>query len=122
MSEELFLGCNIKQEWLKRASDLGKAALEMALGLCFWQGVKQTEQLKLSRRDIREFLGTPERSGIRGIESLEKAGLVEITDNGPGRKQSFRLVGAVYTTKKRKRYGKRTTRRRAASTHPAAGN
>jgi DNA-binding MarR family transcriptional regulator len=78
-----FLRGPIPWSWLSRAAPLkGKA---LAVGVCIWHlhGLKNQQQIALSGKLVRG-IGVSRSSLYRGLEALEKAGLISV-ERHPGR-------------------------------------
>ena len=79
-SGERFLRGPIPMAWLLRASKIagrGKG-LHVAIALWYLSGLnRQASTVKLSGTVLREF-GVDRHAGYRGLEKLEKAGLVSV--------------------------------------------
>lgn len=87
---ELFLKGPIPWNWLSAAARCGGKALHVTLVLWLESCMKRTREVKLSRRHLLS-LGVLRDAGSRGLDKLEKAGLVQVT-RLPGCSPRVRLL------------------------------
>lgn len=78
-----FLRGPIAWVWLEAAARLPGKALHIAVFLRLWQGIKQSDTLRLNLSRLKP-IGVSRDSGRRGLAALEKANLVSVK-RGKGR-------------------------------------
>jgi hypothetical protein len=74
---EKFLKGPIPLLWLEGAARLPGKALHVALQLWFWAGIKRSRVIKLPSSNLLKF-GVNRHAGYRGLNALERAGLVSV--------------------------------------------
>jgi hypothetical protein len=89
---EKFLKGPIPMSWLTIAASLPGKALQVAVGIWYWAGIKRTREIALSISWLSN-LRVDRFSGYRGLAALEKAGLVSVVRH-PGRKPIVTLLDA----------------------------
>jgi hypothetical protein len=67
----------IPLDWLRRAAELPGKALAVGVALWFLRGCRKRTTVKLTRRTL-DRLGVGRKPGYRGLQALEKAGLVRV--------------------------------------------
>ena len=87
---EKFLKGPIPWLWLIKAAKLPGRALHVGIVLWFLAGMKRSHQISLSRLQLTN-LGVKRHSGYRGVEALERAGLVSV-DRKRGRQAIVTLL------------------------------
>jgi hypothetical protein len=90
---EKFLAGPIPLNWLSVAAMQPGKALQVALALWFWAGVKRSRQVPLRMSWLRTNFGVDRYSGYRGLAALERAGLVSVIRHR-GRKSLVTLLDA----------------------------
>lgn len=87
---EKFLKGPIPWWFLSKAGRLKGHALHVAIGLWFIAGIEENGIIKVSQKVMRE-MGVNHTTANRGLQELEKAGLISIIDRGRGRTAKVRL-------------------------------
>ena len=87
-----FLKGPIPWRWLETAGQQPGSALHVGVVLWFLAGLKRTRTVALSGTVLRGF-GVKRHSAYRGLESLERAGLVGV-ERHPGRNPIVTLLAA----------------------------
>ena len=96
-TDRRFLKGPIHWLWLVKAGSLKGKALQVAVSLCFRSGINKSTQVSFSQKDMRE-MGIPRSTALRGLNELEKAGLVAVEPKKGGC-SSVTLLGAFQTAK-----------------------
>ena len=79
-----FLKGPIYLDWLSKAANLPGKALHVAIYLCYLKGVTKSSEFKLYNKLIEAF-GFKRHSKYSGLEALEQAGLIKVTNKHRGR-------------------------------------
>ena len=90
---ELFLKGPVPWQWLRRAAALPGRALHVGVTLWVFAGMKGPK-LKLSYVWLHEQTGIDRFAGERGLQALEKAGLIAV-ERHRGRKPVVTLLPAA---------------------------
>jgi hypothetical protein len=97
---EKFLKGPIPLNWLSAAGMQPGKTLHVAVGLCFWAGVKRSRQVPLSMSWLRTTFGVDRYSGYRGLAALERVGLVSVIRHR-GRKSMVTLLDKLPAIKEK---------------------
>jgi hypothetical protein len=89
---EKFLKGPIPMSWLTLAAGLPGKALQVAVELWYWAGIKKSREVALSARWLSK-MGVDRFSAYRGLAALEKSGLVSVLRHR-GRKPIVTLLDA----------------------------
>jgi len=74
---ERFIKGPITWDWISRACRLPGKAVHVALGVLLLAGITGKKTIQLSQKRLRE-LGAQRNAAYRGLEALEKEGLVSV--------------------------------------------
>ena len=72
-----FLKGPVPGEWLHRAAVLPGHALHVALAIWYLVGIENRREVRITRR-VFDRLGVSPSAGRRGLDALERAGLVNV--------------------------------------------
>jgi hypothetical protein len=81
---ERFLRGPIPWPWLTRAGRLGGRALQVGLVIWHYTAMQRAETIRINLATTAEEFGADRTTMSRGLERLERAGLVAVS-RGPGR-------------------------------------
>ena len=88
---ERFLRGPIPWPWLTRAGSLGGRALQVGLVIWHYTAMQRAETVRINLATTAEEFGADRTTMGRGLERLERAGLVAVS-RGPGRCHQVTLL------------------------------
>lgn len=92
---EKFIKGPIPWDWITAAARLPGKALHVAAAIWLLAGIKREGTVKLSASVLRE-MGVARNAYYRGLDQLEKAGLVSVT-RGKGQLPIVKILGKAVT-------------------------
>lgn len=69
--------------WVKRVNSLQKSAVSLAWGLVYLRGLERSDSFRLRPARLRD-VGVSRSAKDRGLEALEKAGLIKVLERRRG--------------------------------------
>jgi hypothetical protein len=93
--EDTFLAGGAPMWWLRRANELGKAALATGLALWFAYGLRRGKPGAITlNAAVRKQMGLSNDQARRGVQDLAREGLVLVRRGGRGRCAELEIVTA----------------------------